>query len=572
MTPNPRMQARCLTWLAALTLPISLSAEIDQAILDLGAGQYQTCALCHGSDGMGAPAGNLLMAPPLAESEYVKGDYPELLAAIILKGIKKESNTYLQVMLPLEAVLDNANLAAVMTYVRHQFASKDEVITADQVGEWREKYADFQMLSRAELTSLQKDLAPKPKLLENLEYAIYEGQWKKVPHFKSLEPVKTGTLEEGVVSLDPAKDLKGGFGMVFKGNLNIPKKETVELLLASDDGSRLYLDGELAFAHDGIHPMSARKKKYEFEAGVHGFELHYFEGGGQRGLSLVIRSDKMGMVPLSKYVHRDFTGTTPPPPDPILISPEQPGEAVMYRNFLAGANPRAIGVGYPGEVNLCWDADIMNLAMVWRGPFIDASRHWTNRGQGDQPPMGYDVVTTGWGLPMQVLESLDDPWIPQNTEQMLIQRDVPPAERTAMGTFNIRHPDYQFLGYTLDEKRIPTFRYRYKDLEVSDGTVPVNVDAGANQSSQGLKRTIQIQGDPAESTYFRIADSGSLEGKNGWYDVSGPVKLKVEGAEAIIRESEGKKELLLKVAANQEIHITYWWPVPVLKNLPVTEQ
>ena len=48
-------------------------------------------------------------------------------------------------------------------------------------------------------------------------------------------------------------------------------------------------------------------------------------------------------------------------------------EARLYRNFIDGAGTRAIGVGYPGEVNLAWDANHLRPALFWHGPFMDAS-------------------------------------------------------------------------------------------------------------------------------------------------------------------------------------------------------
>ncbi|MFN3484700.1 MAG: hypothetical protein ACK44W_04365, partial [Planctomycetota bacterium] len=57
-------------------------------------------------------------------------------------------------------------------------------------------------------------------------------------------------------------------------------------------------------------------------------------------------------------------------------------EAIIYRNFIQGAGPRAIAVGYPEHAHLAFDANHMRLALLWRGDFIDASKHWVDRGPG----------------------------------------------------------------------------------------------------------------------------------------------------------------------------------------------
>ena len=85
-------------------------------------------------------------------------------------------------------------------------------------------------------------------------------------------------------------------------------------------------------------------------------------------------------------------------------------EAVMYRNFIQGAGPRAIGVGYPERANLAFDANQMGIALLWHGSFMDAGRHWTGRGQGFQPPLGDNVLSLGQSPTIAVLESRDATW------------------------------------------------------------------------------------------------------------------------------------------------------------------
>ena len=42
-------------------------------------------------------------------------------------------------------------------------------------------------------------------------------------------------------------------------------------------------------------------------------------------------------------------------------------EPIIYRNFIEGAGPRAIGVGYPEQMSLAFDANDLRLAMIWQG-------------------------------------------------------------------------------------------------------------------------------------------------------------------------------------------------------------
>ena len=99
-----------LSLLPSLVACLPLSAQ-DDKILELGRLTYPSCVACHGPDGKGIRAGDLQMAPSLHESAFIKSDHPELLTAIILKGILKEDNKYLQAMLPLEATMRLQRLA-----------------------------------------------------------------------------------------------------------------------------------------------------------------------------------------------------------------------------------------------------------------------------------------------------------------------------------------------------------------------------------------------------------------------------------------------------------------------------
>ncbi|MCA9188821.1 MAG: c-type cytochrome, partial [Planctomycetales bacterium] len=63
-------------------------------------------------------------------------------------------------------------------------------------------------------------------------------------------------------------------------------------------------------------------------------------------------------------------------------------EAVMLRRSWPQVGKRGIGVGYPGQVNLVYDAEQMRLAMLWRGPFADPSGVFRSQGHGVARPLG----------------------------------------------------------------------------------------------------------------------------------------------------------------------------------------
>ena len=153
-----------LAYLAAIGLlnsSIQANAEEPSAeVMKLGKAAYATCMACHNVDGKGLPVGTLKMAPPLAGSQFALGD-PEVMALAILKGIVKDpaDTTYVGIMAPLEAALDDKKLAAVMTYVRNSFGNKAAPVTEAQAKGYREKFGKIK--SSVKRSTLDKLLAKK---------------------------------------------------------------------------------------------------------------------------------------------------------------------------------------------------------------------------------------------------------------------------------------------------------------------------------------------------------------------------------------------------------------------------
>jgi mono/diheme cytochrome c family protein len=95
-----------------------------------------TCAACHQATGEGVPG----VYPPLAGSEWVNGEDAKVIR-ILLHGvtgpIEVAGETFNSMMPPWGGTLKDADIAAVLTYVRSQWGNKGAPITAAKVASIR---------------------------------------------------------------------------------------------------------------------------------------------------------------------------------------------------------------------------------------------------------------------------------------------------------------------------------------------------------------------------------------------------------------------------------------------------
>jgi hypothetical protein len=202
-------------------------------------------------------------------------------------------------------------------------------------------------------------------------------------------------------------------------------------------------------------------------------------------------------------------------------------EAVIYRNFIEGAGPRAIGVGYPERANLAFDAQNLRMALLWQGPFIDMARHSTDRGTGYEPPLGDHRIRLPDGPAFASLPSATAAWP------------------------SVNDAGSQFLGYRLDARQQPTFRYRVQGVTIEETpqTRPGSVD-------MTLVRTFRFQGKPHAPLWLRLA-TGGVQAAGTGFKVEGGLLVQVgPGGRASIVDDE------LRVALDpnaQELRVEMTW-------------
>ena len=115
------------------------------------------------------------------------------------------------------------------------------------------------------------DLAPC------LVYRSYEGDWRKLPDFGSLKPVRTGAVDRLVL---PSPGNGTTFGFVITGWLEVPRDGVYTFSARSDGYSALTVAGEEIVRNGGSDPVRERCGYIALKAGLHPIELVYFTREG----------------------------------------------------------------------------------------------------------------------------------------------------------------------------------------------------------------------------------------------------------------------------------------------------
>jgi mono/diheme cytochrome c family protein len=434
------------------------------------------CSACHAPDGKGANNGTF---PPLAGSPWIEGN-PKRSIAIVMNGLQGpidvKGKTYNLEMPPQGAALSDDQILAILNYVHTAWGNKGETIPRDLI---RVTRSEFQSRTEPWTAPELLKLFPIPiqkTPLSDLTSRIYKGQWNQLPDFDKIQAENIEEEHNGLIS--PAiTPLTEHFGIVWEGNFDAPETAEYEFALDSDDGSRITLNNVVVAEVKGTGPMTGsreKKGKISLKQGKNPVRIDFFQDKGPKSISLKWRksSDK-------EWNWLSEKSATPKDGSPSIPLTPTDGKTVIYRNFIEGTTSRAIGFGFPGGLNLVYSADNLAPELIWNGEFMDAGRHWTNRGQGNQAPSGENVIK-------------------------LTKARYLPAEA-------------KFKGYSLDSQGNPTFNVSIGKQTLSDSWKPgengtflrtltltggseINVPLG-NPDVAGTESTTLTPGKPTTLTY-----------------------------------------------------------------------
>jgi len=115
-------------------------------------------------------------------------------------------------------------------------------------------------------------------------YLLQPGT-EMLPNFKKMEPV--GSIYTRELNIRP-REFQSGFPGVtdrfewfaidYNGYFYISNPGKYRFIVASDDGSKLYIDDKRVIDNDGVHPLKAEECAVRLKGGIHTLRLSYFQG------------------------------------------------------------------------------------------------------------------------------------------------------------------------------------------------------------------------------------------------------------------------------------------------------
>lgn len=148
----------------------------------------------------------------------------------------------------------------------------------------------------------QMDPTPAQKIKNTeagLAFKYYEGDYRRLPDFSKLTPVKEGVSKQ--LGLEEIGHREDRFAVVFEGYVDLPETGIYNLYINSDDGSKLYINDELLVDHDGDHSAIKKSAKTILAKGKHKIKIEYFERGGSQVLSAGMLDKDLGVLPFTPF-------------------------------------------------------------------------------------------------------------------------------------------------------------------------------------------------------------------------------------------------------------------------------
>ena len=155
---------------------------------------------------------------------------------------------------------------------------------------------------------------PKVKVSDNkgkvllepgLTVSVFNGKFDKMPIFETMKADETKSMNGFTISDDPNREWTA---RLYTGFFLVNEDQVYKFDLRSDDGSRLWIDGQLVVDNDGLHSPLEKSGVAPLASGWHHIRVEWFNASGGADLAV-----KMGAI---------GTPTRPIPPSNLMSKPK----------------------------------------------------------------------------------------------------------------------------------------------------------------------------------------------------------------------------------------------------------
>jgi len=141
-------------------------------------------------------------------------------------------------------------------------------------------------------------------LKPGLMYAAYNLNPKSTDDLKNVVPVKTGI--KNAISISDSSRTEN-MGLTYEGYFDAPADAVYTFYLMSDDGSKLWINNEVAIDNDGLHGDEEVEAGVALRKGMHQFKVAFIQAGGAATLNLQYSVDdnKRQTIPSNMFFHKE---------------------------------------------------------------------------------------------------------------------------------------------------------------------------------------------------------------------------------------------------------------------------
>ena len=361
-------------------------------------------------------------------------------------------------------------------------------------------------------------MAESQVTLPSITYQTYKGDFKGIEDLDNATVVSEGNSKDIDVNLTNEED---AYGIIFTGEISIPKDDNYTFLVNYTGGAELSIDGKVVAKENSSDNEGRIASNSQLKAGDHSFTIKNIKNAGWRAPRLGFTVITATTNPKTFHAYDSY----PPNVNDVSAIYVQPdAKPALLRGFVSfkGNEKRlshTIGVGTPEGVNYVYDLKSGNIIGFWRGDFVDATPMWHSRGDGSFRPKGA-VQWTFLNQPLAKLAS-DKTAFPETGEA----------------------PDFVSEGYIIDtETGLPIFKQKYNDVEISNKIT-------TDEKNNYLKNEISFSKTGLSGWYYKLASGKVKKMEDGSYTIGdSDYYLKLTSAQTpVIRETNGETELIIPV-------------------------